>query len=48
MLMVFPLYWMIVSAFTPGGQTQSGELSLVPSDPTVSNFVEVFETQPVW
>lgn len=46
--MVFPLYWMVVSALTPGGQSQSTEFYLWPDDPTLANFTEVFSTQPVW
>lgn len=47
-LMVFPLYWMVVSALTSGGQSQSSEFYLWPEAPTLSNFTEVFTTQPVW
>lgn len=47
-LMLFPLYWMAVSAFTSGGQSQSREFHLWPEQPTGENFVEVFSTQPVW
>ncbi|AXK47059.1 carbohydrate ABC transporter permease [Brachybacterium saurashtrense] len=48
LLMVFPLYWMVVSALTPGGQSQSSEFYLWPDQPTLANFTEVFSTQPVW
>ncbi|WP_412873942.1 carbohydrate ABC transporter permease [Curtobacterium poinsettiae] len=47
-LMVFPLYWMVVSALTPGGQSQSGAFSLFPTRPTFENYTQVFSTQPVW
>ncbi|WP_229086663.1 carbohydrate ABC transporter permease [Curtobacterium sp. GD1] len=47
-LMVFPLYWMVVSALTPGGQSQSGTFSLFPTRPTFENYTQVFSTQPVW
>lgn len=47
-LVVFPLYWMVVSALTAGGQSQSSEFSLWPEAPTLGNFTEVFATQPVW
>ncbi|MFE5292920.1 carbohydrate ABC transporter permease [Isoptericola sp. NPDC056618] len=47
-LVVFPLYWMVVSALTPGGQSQSSDFYLWPDAPTVGNFTEVFATQPVW
>ncbi|WP_193103908.1 carbohydrate ABC transporter permease [Brachybacterium sp. FME24] len=45
---VFPLYWMVVSALTSGGQSQSTEFYLWPKEPTFANFTEVFSTQPVW
>src|SRR5699024_4636179 len=48
LLMMFPLYWMVVSALTPGGQSQSSEFYLWPAEPTFANFTEVFSTQPVW
>lgn len=48
LMMVFPLYWMVVSALTPGGQSQSSEFYLWPAEPTFANFSEVFSTQPVW
>lgn len=48
LLMVFPLYWMVISALTPGGQPQSSEFYLWPAEATLSNFNEVFSTQPVW
>lgn len=47
-LMVFPLYWMLVSALTPGGQSQSGSFYLLPEAPTLDNYTEVFAQQPVW
>ncbi|GAA3339228.1 carbohydrate ABC transporter permease [Curtobacterium pusillum] len=47
-LMVFPLYWMLVSALTPGGQSQSGSFYLFPTNPTFENYAQVFSTQPVW
>jgi ABC-type glycerol-3-phosphate transport system permease component len=47
-LVVFPLYWMVVSALTPGGQSQSSEFYLWPDAPTTDNFTEVFAQQPVW
>ena len=45
---VFPLYWMVVSALTPGGQSQSGSFSLFPAEPSFDNYAQVFSTQPVW
>ena len=40
--------WMVISALTPGGQSQSSQFYLWPEAPTLSNFSEVFSTQPVW
>ncbi|GAA4528928.1 carbohydrate ABC transporter permease [Brachybacterium paraconglomeratum] len=48
LLMIFPLYWMVISALTPGGQSQSSEFYLWPAEPSFANFSEVFSTQPVW
>ncbi|WP_166319864.1 carbohydrate ABC transporter permease [Microbacterium excoecariae] len=36
---VFPVYWMINLSFTPGDQIISRTPSLVPSDPTLLNYV---------
>lgn len=47
-VMVFPLYWMVVSALTPGGQSQSGSFYLFPAEPSFDNYAQVFSTQPVW
>ncbi|MDZ5077210.1 carbohydrate ABC transporter permease [Nesterenkonia sp. HG001] len=47
-VMVFPIYWMAVTAFTPGGQSQSQEPYLWPTESTTQNFTEVFTEQPVW
>ncbi|WP_254787805.1 carbohydrate ABC transporter permease [Curtobacterium sp. MMLR14_010] len=47
-VMVFPLYWMVVSALTPGGQSQSGSFYLFPAHPSFDNYTQVFSTQPVW
>lgn len=47
-LMVFPIYWMAVTAFTPGGQSQSQDPYLWPPESTTQNFTEVFAEQPVW
>ncbi|WP_240930602.1 carbohydrate ABC transporter permease [Isoptericola sp. BMS4] len=48
MLVVFPLYWMVVSALTPGGQSASSDFYVWPAAPTTQNFAEVFAQQPVW
>ncbi|GAA0931853.1 carbohydrate ABC transporter permease [Pseudonocardia zijingensis] len=47
LVMAFPVYWILVTAVTPGGQSQSGEFYLWPSEPTLANFAEAFESQPV-
>src|SRR5699024_8692062 len=41
-------YWMVVSALTSGGQSQSSQFYLWPESPTLANFTEDFSTQPVW
>jgi ABC-type glycerol-3-phosphate transport system permease component len=47
LVMVFPIYWMLVTALTPGGQAQTREFHLWPSELHWSNFVDVWSTQPV-
>jgi multiple sugar transport system permease protein len=47
LVMAFPVYWILVTAVTPGGQSQSGEFYLWPSAPTFGNFAEAFASQPV-
>jgi multiple sugar transport system permease protein len=47
LVMAFPVYWILVTALTPGGQSQSGEFYLWPSRPTLDNFAEAFASQPV-
>ncbi|MGO2750612.1 MAG: carbohydrate ABC transporter permease [Pseudoclavibacter sp.] len=46
--MMFPFYWMLVTALTPEGQATSTEFRLWPSEPTLDNFVLAFTTQPLW
>src|SRR5690606_16545194 len=47
LVMAFPVYWILVTALTPGGQSRSGEFYLWPSEPTLANFAEAFASQPV-
>jgi ABC-type glycerol-3-phosphate transport system permease component len=47
LVMAFPVYWILVTAVTPGGQSQSGEFYLWPAEPTLANFAEAFASQPV-
>lgn len=41
---VFPLFWMVTSAFKPAGEVADG--SLIPAQPTWDNFVYVFTQVP--
>jgi ABC-type glycerol-3-phosphate transport system permease component len=45
LVMVFPLYIMVVTAFTPGGAAV--RLSLVPTELSISNFLRVFDAWPI-
>ena len=47
LIMAFPVYWILVTAVTPGGQSQSGQFYLWPDEPTLGNFAEAFDSQPV-
>lgn len=46
-IMVFPLYWMIVVAFSPRGEAFEPTLRFWPSTWTTENFQRVFELYPV-
>jgi ABC-type glycerol-3-phosphate transport system permease component len=47
LVMVFPIYWMLVTALTPGGQAQTSEFHLWPDTLQWSNFIDVWSIQPV-
>jgi ABC-type glycerol-3-phosphate transport system permease component len=44
---IFPLYWMLVVAFSPRGEVFEPGLRLWPSTLTLENFVKVFDRVPV-
>lgn len=44
---VFPVYWMIATAFKPGGELFSSTPTLVPLDPTLKNFDQVINGNAV-
>ena len=46
-IMVFPLYWMVVVAFSPRGEVVESTLRFWPSTWTTENFERVFELYPV-
>jgi multiple sugar transport system permease protein len=47
-VVMFPLYWMLVIAFSPRGEVfQAGELRFWPSVLTLENFASVFDRFPV-
>jgi ABC-type glycerol-3-phosphate transport system permease component len=46
-VLLFPLYWMVVVAFSPRDELFSRELALWPSTLTLDNFTRLFETFPV-
>ena len=46
-VMIFPLYWMVVVAFSPRGETFDDSLRFWPSTWTIENFQRVFELYPV-
>ena len=46
-IMVFPLYWMVVVAFSPRGEAFESTLRFWPSTWTIENFQRVFELYPV-
>ncbi len=46
-IVMFPLYWMLVVAFSPRGEVFGTELAYWPSTFTLDNFVQIFEKYPV-
>ncbi|WP_346898663.1 carbohydrate ABC transporter permease [uncultured Roseibium sp.] len=44
---VFPLFWMVTTAFTPNDLILSKAFRFWPDDPTMSNFTEAFRRYPV-
>lgn len=47
-IVVFPLYWMLVMAFSPRGEVFEPGLRLWPSTWTTENYERVFRQIPVW
>lgn len=47
-VVVFPLYWMLVVAFSPRGEIFEPGLRLWPSTVTLENFEKVLDRYPVW
>lgn len=47
-IVIFPLYWMLVMAFSPRGEVFSSELRFWPSEITFDNFNRIFERHNVF
>ncbi len=47
-VMLFPLYLMVITAFSPRQDVISQDLHLFPSEPTLANFSRVFGLQYFW
>lgn len=47
-VMAFPLYWMILTAFSSRADLYAPGLHLWPQHPTLENFVRPFREFPVW
>jgi multiple sugar transport system permease protein/sn-glycerol 3-phosphate transport system permease protein len=47
LLTVFPLFWMLSTAFKPPQEVFAPGIRLVPSRPTLENFPRAFDAQPV-
>ncbi|OLR92255.1 carbohydrate ABC transporter permease [Actinokineospora bangkokensis] len=46
-VLLFPLYWMVVVAFTSRAELLGGGLRLWPGAPTTDNFTTLFDSYPV-
>jgi ABC-type glycerol-3-phosphate transport system permease component len=47
LIMFFPVYWVFVTAISPGGLAQGAGFSLWPSRVDLSVFARVFQSQPI-
>ena len=47
-VMVFPVYWMIATAFKPGQQILSYTPQFIPTHPVLSNFTDAIHQQFFW
>lgn len=47
-VLLFPLYWMVVVAFSPREELLTQDLRLWPGELTLDNLHRVFDTFPVW
>ena len=47
-VMVFPVYWMVATAFKPGQKVLSYTHEWIPLDPTLSNFSEAVNRPHFW
>ncbi len=47
-VMLFPLYLMVVTAFSPRSEVVSDQLHLFPAEPTLANFSRIFGLQYFW
>jgi N,N'-diacetylchitobiose transport system permease protein len=48
LVMVFPVYWMVATAFKPGRDTLSYTPQFVPTHPTLSNFADAIHRAFFW
>ncbi|MFI6321122.1 carbohydrate ABC transporter permease [Nonomuraea sp. NPDC050556] len=47
-VMIFPVYWMIITAFKPTAEIQSETPSFLPLNPTLSHFATAVEAPGFW
>jgi len=47
-LMVFPIYWMVSTAFKPGSQIQTYKPEWIPRHPTLQNFRDAMNQPHFW
>ena len=48
LVMIFPVYWMVATAFKPGRDVLSYTPSWFPTHPTLSNFTDAMDQQFFW
>ena len=47
-LMIFPVYWMVITAFKPRGEVMAPDPSFLPLHPTLAGFADAVHKQYFW
>ena len=45
-IVIFPVFWIVISSFTPYGDIFKQPISYIPENPTIDNYISVFTELP--